>query len=47
MFNNKMNFKIDGKDTDFIKELIENNEMLKKALTMYEDYKSPKKMHYI
>ena len=49
MFNNKMNFKIDGKDTDFIKEINrEYMKWLKKALTMYEDYKSrPKKMHYI
>ena len=49
MFNNKMNFKIDGKDTDFIKEINrEYMKWLKKSLTMYEDYKSrPKKMHYI
>lgn len=49
MFDNKMNFKINGKDTDFIREINkEYMKWLKKALTMYEDYKSrPKKMHYI
>ena len=49
MFNNKMNFKINGKDTDFIREINkEYMKWLKKALTMYEDYQSrPKKIHYI
>ena len=49
MFNNKMNLKINGKDTDFIREINkEYMKWLKKALTMYEDYKSrPKKIHYI
>lgn len=49
MFDNKMNFKINGKDTDFIREINkEYMKWLKKALTMYEDYKSrPKKIHYI
>tara|TARA_B100000035_G_C20850933_1_gene487362 strand:- start:208 stop:813 length:606 start_codon:yes stop_codon:yes gene_type:complete len=49
MFNNKMNFKINGKDTDFIREINkEYMKWLKKALTMYEDYRSrPKKIHYI
>ena len=49
MFDNKMNFKINGKDTDFIREINkEYMKWLKKALTMYEGYKSrPKKIHLI
>ena len=49
IFNNKMKMKIDGMDTDFIRELNKKHkEMIIKALKMYEDYQSrPKKKHYI
>lgn len=49
MFDNKMNLKVNGKDINLIKEINkEYMKWLKKALTMYEDYKSrPKKIHYI